>query len=110
MRTIPEMLPLILDSALKGTVLLGLAALAAVWLRRGSAASRHMAWQLGLMGVLVLPVVSTLTPDLEVLPRVDLGRFVNVSRPAASAPPSPTLVQREQPAQEPKSPGAHAVI
>ena len=64
-----EVLGLLLESALKSTVILGLAALAVVWLRRGSAASRHMAWQLGLIGAVVLPLVSVIVPArVEVLP------------------------------------------
>lgn len=63
-----EFLPFLLSAALKSTVVLGLAALAALWLRRGSAAARHMAWQLGLVAAVALPLVSLVTPRLEVLP------------------------------------------
>jgi HEAT repeat protein/beta-lactamase regulating signal transducer with metallopeptidase domain len=56
------MMSLVVGSAVKSTVILGLAATGAIWLRRGSAASRHLAWQLGLVGVLVLPVVMRLSP------------------------------------------------
>ncbi|MGH7462624.1 MAG: hypothetical protein ACREMA_16575, partial [Longimicrobiales bacterium] len=64
-------LPLLFDSALKSVVILGLAAAGALWLRRGSAASRHLAWHLGLIGVLLLPVVTVMMKPVkkfEVIP------------------------------------------
>ncbi|MGH7469926.1 MAG: HEAT repeat domain-containing protein [Longimicrobiales bacterium] len=63
-----EFLNVMLDSVLKSTVILALAAGGALWLRRGSAASRHLAWQLGLIGILGLPVVSSFVPKFDVLP------------------------------------------
>src|SRR5687767_10147670 len=103
MRVTPEFLSLIFVSALKGTVILGLAALAAVWLRRGSAASRHLAWQLGLIGVLALPVAIALYPSqkqLQVLPLPFLRSAVTASTPSPSidetnAPAPPVNVQRD---------------
>jgi beta-lactamase regulating signal transducer with metallopeptidase domain len=49
----------------RGTVLLALAALAALALRRGSAAARHMVWALALGAMLALPAASLLIPHWE---------------------------------------------
>src|SRR5262245_59255729 len=86
MRGLLEMVPVLAGSAVKGTVILALAALAATWLKRGSAASRHMAWQMGLIGLLALPIVSAITPPLftlEVLPALpQLSTAAPVTPPA----------------------------
>ncbi|MCI0356179.1 MAG: hypothetical protein L0099_14240, partial [Acidobacteria bacterium] len=83
MREMIDVFPLLIDSALKSVVILGLAAAGAVWLRRGSAASRHLAWQLGLIGVLILPLVNWLSPlKYDVLPRFG---FVQKASPVMSA-------------------------
>ncbi|MCI0536298.1 MAG: hypothetical protein L0Z50_13845, partial [Verrucomicrobiales bacterium] len=60
--------PLLLDSALKGAVLLALAAVAAFALRKASAAARHLVWLLAVVALLVLPVLSGLLPAWQVLP------------------------------------------
>ncbi len=52
-------------SALRGAVLLGLAGLAALTLRRASAASRHLVWTLAVLGMLALPVATALVPSLQ---------------------------------------------
>ncbi|HYW11808.1 MAG TPA: M56 family metallopeptidase, partial [Longimicrobium sp.] len=49
----------------RGSVLLVLAALAALALRRASAATRHMAWALALCGMLALPALSLAAPRWE---------------------------------------------
>ncbi|MFT4559157.1 MAG: beta-lactamase regulating signal transducer with metallopeptidase domain [Planctomycetaceae bacterium] len=59
---------LLVDSALKGGVLLLLAALVAVLLRRDSAATRHLVWQVSIVGMLVVPVFSAVLPQWRVLP------------------------------------------
>jgi len=55
-------LSLILDTSIKGAILLAAAgALAAIW-RNGSAASRHLLWLLALSSVLALPVLRLIVP------------------------------------------------
>src|SRR2546430_15349709 len=54
---------LLVDSAVKGTALLGLAAIAALILRRDSAATRHLVWLLATVGMLVVPVLSAMLPQ-----------------------------------------------
>src|SRR5687767_14485337 len=104
-----DLMPTLLDSALKGSVILILAALAALWLRRGSAASRHLVWQLGLFGMLVLPLASALRPDSmkwEVLPSSGNVRSLLVAPTPAtlqddrSTPTPLTNLEREATAQD----------
>lgn len=58
----------LVDSAAKGTVLLGLAAIAAVGLRRDSAATRHLVWLFAMVALLVVPAMSVMLPEWRVLP------------------------------------------
>ena len=67
----------------RGTVLLVLAALAALALRRASAAARHLAWALALGGMLALPALTLAAPRWE-LPWV---RLVAVDDAAAFGGP-----------------------
>ena len=59
---------LLVDSSIKGTALLVLAAIAAMVLRRDSAATRHLVWLLAIVALLVLPVLSAMLPQWRVLP------------------------------------------
>src|SRR4026209_2058035 len=59
---------LLVDSAVKGTALLALASLAAMILRRDSAATRHLVWLLAIVAMLVVPVLSAVLPPWRVLP------------------------------------------
>ena len=76
---------LLVDSAVKGTVLLALAAIVALILRRDSAATRHLVWLLAIVAMLVVPVLSAMLPQWRVLPA-----WMNSSRPdvVAVSPPS----------------------
>ncbi|HEX5871973.1 MAG TPA: M56 family metallopeptidase, partial [Longimicrobium sp.] len=58
------------DLALKGTVVLAAAAMAALMLRRAAASARHMAWTIGFGGLLALPVLGLALPSwrLPILP------------------------------------------
>ena len=60
---------LLVDSAVKGSVLLMLAAVAALILRRDSAATRHLVWLLAIVAMLVVPMLSALLPQWRVLPK-----------------------------------------
>jgi len=59
---------LLVDSAVKGTALLVLAAAVATILWRDSAATRHLVWMLAIVAILVVPVLSALLPQWRVLP------------------------------------------
>lgn len=90
--------PLFLDSALKGTVLLALAGLAVIALRKASAATRHLVWLFAIAALLVTPLVSVLLPGWRVLPRwtpatASTVRFTATpARMATSAPPPLTSI------------------
>jgi|GEM_PF-5852525 len=58
--------PLVLDLAVKGTLLLLAAFAVALLLRRSSAAARHLHWQLALSGLLALPLLAAVTPRIAV--------------------------------------------
>ena len=66
--TLALALPAILDSALKGIAVLALVALAVPFLHRSSAATRHLVWLTGIVGLLLLPLVSGFLPGWRVLP------------------------------------------
>jgi beta-lactamase regulating signal transducer with metallopeptidase domain len=60
---------LLVDSAIKGIALLAVAAIAAMILKRDSAATRHLVWLLAIVAMLVVPVLSAMLPQWRVLPR-----------------------------------------
>lgn len=59
---------LLVDSALKGGLILLMAALVAMMLRRDSAATRHLVWLVAIVAMLVVPVFSAILPQWRVLP------------------------------------------
>jgi len=59
---------LLVDSAVKGTALLALAAALAIILRRDSAATRHLVWLLAIVALLAVPLLSAMLPQWRVLP------------------------------------------
>jgi len=61
-------LPILMDFAVKGLSVLTVAGLAALLLHRASAANRHLAWAVGIVGVLILPILSTILPPWRILP------------------------------------------
>jgi beta-lactamase regulating signal transducer with metallopeptidase domain len=79
---------LLVDWAIKGTALLLLAAVAAVILRRDSAATRHLAWLLAIVALLFVPILSALLPQWRVLPEWAgiTSRSRQISREFPSAP------------------------
>src|SRR5262249_45142140 len=95
--------PVLLDTAARSVVILGLAASAALLMRRASAAARHWVWLLGFAGLLVLPVLVTMVPGWRVLPRVGTNHpaaaAARASGPSFPVPVSPMPIQAtpEQP-------------
>src|SRR3954467_10777222 len=64
----PWLVPLA-DVAVRGLVLLLAIVLVALALRHSSAARRYLVWSLGVIGLLVLPLLSATLPAWRVLPR-----------------------------------------
>ena len=58
----------VVDSTIKGLLLLVFASLAVVMMRRQSASARHLVWLVALMSLLLLPVLSLSLPKWRVLP------------------------------------------
>ncbi len=74
---------LLVDSALKGSVILLGAACLAVMLKRDSAAMRHLVWLVAIVAMLVIPVLSVLLPRWQVLPA---WAAISQSSPAIDMP------------------------
>jgi beta-lactamase regulating signal transducer with metallopeptidase domain len=89
--------PLFIDLAVKGTLLLVLAFAAAALLRRCSAATRHLNWQLALAGLLALPLVAAVTPRVAV-PAGPLAALLDSepARPAANRTRPALLHERQR--------------
>lgn len=79
-------MPLLLDVALKGSVLVALAAAGAAVARRSTAAHRHYLWTLALGGLLALPALSLGIPwRLPVVPMLTQAEPQPVAMPASAA-------------------------
>ncbi len=63
------MLPVLLDWAAKGLIVLTGAGVATLLMRKASASARHLVWALAITSVLLLPVLSAALPGWGVLPR-----------------------------------------
>ena len=72
------LLPILADSSIKGSVLLLGFALLAICMTRASAAARHLAWTVGLIGVIALPLLSLSLPEWRVLPTWEDGNSIRV--------------------------------
>jgi len=100
------MIAILADAFVKATVLLVLAAVVTVFLRRSPASLRHLVWTLACGGVLALPLASALLPNwrLAAWPRLDVPVAFDADQlaPQASEPdpkPAPPVV-----------PTAHATV
>ena len=60
---------LVLDSAIKGSAVLMLAAAVSIMLKRDSAATRHLVWSAAILAMLVIPMFSLVLPQWQVLPK-----------------------------------------
>jgi beta-lactamase regulating signal transducer with metallopeptidase domain len=79
------------DFAAKGTVVLILAALAALVLRRAAASTRHLVWQAALAGALAMPVLSLLLPQWTIPVFTADARIALPAAAPARGPEAPGL-------------------
>ena len=84
-------MPLVMDSALKGAALLGLAALSALLLWRASASARHLVWLVAVVALLLVPLLSFLLPGWRVLPQWAVAPSVTVQVPAGDFVNEPSM-------------------
>lgn len=89
----------ILDAALKGTLLLFVACVAAWILRRASAALLHRLWSLTLLGLLLLPLLSLALPAwrLPLLPEASVPSEPVAPKALAASVPNQALPQNALP-------------
>ena len=80
------------DTALKGLVLIAIAAIASYFLRKRSAASRHAVWTAAVIGHLALPVFGAVVPDWRI-PLVATPKWAEA--PVATPTPDADPVQSE---------------
>ena len=63
-----DALPVLLDAAVKGIVLLGVAGVLVLAMRKASAAARQVVWLLALAALLALPLASAALPSESRVP------------------------------------------
>jgi beta-lactamase regulating signal transducer with metallopeptidase domain len=82
---IQNALPILIDAALKGAILVAIAAVAAYLLRKRSAASRHAAWTAAVIGHLAIPALVFLLPawTMPILPATSWMRAESAAITAA---------------------------
>jgi len=82
------MIAILADAFFKSTVILVLAGIVTVFLRRSPASLRHLVWTLACGGVLVLPFASALLPNWRVAgwPRVDVPAAFDLDHVPTRAP------------------------
>ena len=91
-------LPVLVDAAVKGTVVLIVASVVSLFVRRASAATRHLVWFLALVGLLGLPALCVALPGWQVLPGwFGIGRTAALDAEAAAS-------VADEPAVPPDSP------
>src|SRR5262245_63045253 len=93
-------LAFLVQAAFKGTLLLTVAALLVLALRRGSAAHRHLVWACALAGLVALPVLLALLPAW----RVSAPALAWLSAGSSAPAPAPSQTATPAPAPEAAAP------
>jgi beta-lactamase regulating signal transducer with metallopeptidase domain len=102
-------LPVLADAAVKGTVILIVAFVVSLFVRRASAATRHLVWFLALVGLLGLPALSVALPGWQVLPDwFDLGQTAALDASQAAIPPAAVEPAAPPAAESPPWAGGHS--
>ena len=107
------MLAMLADAFVKATVLLVLAAVVTVFLRRSPASLRHLVWTLACGGVLALPLASALLPNwkLALWPRLDVPAAFDAEQLAPrAAEPEPRPAARVVPTVHAPTPSPSSTI
>ena len=107
------MLAILADAFVKATVLLVLAAVVTVFLRRAPASLRHLVWTLACGGVLALPLASALLPNwkLALWPRLDVPVAFDAEQLAPrAADPDPKPAARVVPTVHTPTPSPSSTI
>src|SRR6267154_2036749 len=101
------MIAILADAFVKATVLLVLAAIVTLCLRRSPASLRHLVWSLACGGVLALPLASALLPNWRVAgwPRLDVPVALDATQVAGDREPTPRA-PRPAPAPAVREPAA----
>src|ERR1700704_1630866 len=102
------MIAILADAFVKATVLLVLAAVVTVFLRRSPASLRHLVWTLACGGVLALPLASALLPNWSLAgwPRLDVPVAFNAEQ-VAGVPETATPAQARRRGPSAAAPAAH---
>ena len=87
--------PMLLETAVRSAVILGIAGVVTAGMRRSSAAARYWVWMLAIAGLLVLPVMTAVMPPVY-MRRASVPAPGVVSTPSA-APTQVTLRPAEPP-------------
>src|SRR3954471_23355589 len=85
--SVQRLLPILFDSAVKGTTLVIIAAVAAYFLRNRAAASRHAVWTAPVIGHLTIPALALMLPawNQPLLPAAPWMPTPAVAAPASGA-------------------------
>ena len=109
-----QALTFLVDNALKGAVVIAIAAVVAWMLRRNTAAVRHSVWSAAIAAQLVIPVLSAVLPTWRV-PVITQPAWIAPAEPTVSAPndsiastPVTPVVTEQAPQTSPKNTPANA--
>ena len=91
------LLPVLLGSAVKATIVVVLGWCASVGLRAAPAAARHWLWVLTMLALPLLPILAVILPAWRVLPAWrGIGRPVAVASPTCQLPPEASQPARRE--------------